>query len=167
MSIEAINITANNTRVEPEEIVETAVTHPRVTLHDEAVEIIKTLHELQARHTKLTLGLIALAEQMSNAPTDTLTYTRDTMADEHRELAGTINALRKQQRENIVDITTCNQTITRPLDTGSDADKAERKRLEQPYIIQIYNNGEDPTQTTGLPDHSVGVNYRYLSNAPL
>ena len=162
MSIETLQVTTDITPVEPEE----GVKDRRVRLHNEAADIIKTLHELQVRHTTLTLGLIALAEQLKTSPTETLTYTRETMSEEHRELAGVISKLRHEQRAIITDITACNQTVWRP-NSDDEKDKAERKRIEQPYIIEIYNNGEDPTQTAGLPEHLVGVNYRYLSNAPI
>jgi hypothetical protein len=162
MSIETLQVTTNITPVEPEE----SVMDRRVRLHNEAADIIKKLHELQVRHTKLTLGLIALAEQLKTSPTESLTYTRATMAEEHRELATVINTLRDEQRTTIADITACNQTVWRP-NSDNEKDKAERRRIEQPFINEIYNNGESPTQTAGLPEHLVGVNYRYLSNAPI
>lgn len=162
MSIETLQVTTDITPVEPEE----SVKDRRVRLHNEATDIINALHELQARHTTLTLGLIALAEQLKTSPTESLSYTREKLRDEHRELADTISKLRHEQRANITDITACNQTVWRP-NSDDEKDKAERRRIEQPYIIEIYNNGEDPAQTAGLPEHLVGVSYRYLSNAPI
>lgn len=138
----------------------------RKQLHDELAAITLLLHELQTRHTTLTLGLIALAEQLKTASTEHLSYTRTTIAEEHRELATKIDEKRTEQRIAMMNVTNYNQTVWRP-NGEKEEEKAERRRIEQPYIIEIYNNGEDPTQTAGLPEHLVGTHYRYLSNAPL
>jgi hypothetical protein len=130
----------------------------RVRLHNESANFTNLLHKLEMHHTARTLSLIALASEVRSP--------HSTMTDEREMIAKTIANLREDHHTILRAITDCNQTVWRP-NSDDEKDKAERKRIEQPYIIEIYNNGEDPTETAGLPAHLTGANYRYLTNAPI
>jgi hypothetical protein len=159
MSIETV-ASYSNTFENYEESVE----ERRIRLHTELASITLTLHELETRHHKMTMGLIALS-QTNN------THTRESITDEHTELAREIAKLRQEQGAIITETAHTNTQVWRPpYDDGRFGDgktnKQERARIEHPLLVQIYNDSLDPTTLS----HASGegeIGHNYLPNAAL
>ena len=134
--------------------IEESIEERRVRLHRESALIPQALHELETRFNTLTLGLIALG-QIGDVH----------MSEERHLLAQNIAKLRQEQAQLITDIANCNRTIWRPPyddewfnKPEKIRNKDERARIEHPYIVQVYNGGEDPL--------SKDVYNRYLPGIP-
>ena len=154
MSIETV-VSYSNTLENYEESVE----ERRLRLHAELASITLTLHELETRHHKMTLGLIALSQTND-------THTRESITQEHHELANDIAKLRQEQGALITETAHCNTQIWRPAQIIDSRGGSERDRIERPLLVQIYNDGIDPTTLSQTPaDGKIG--HSYLPNAAL
>jgi|GEM_PF-4819187 len=131
MSVETVPF-SHDTSINFEESTE----ERRVRLHHESASICQALHELETHYNTLTLGLIAIAQSG-------YAQASEEEVEKHRTLAQDIVKLRQEQAQLIIDIANCNRTIWRPP-YNKPKEIAERARIEHPYVVQIYNGGEDP-----------------------
>lgn len=166
MSIETVATTSTISEKSEESLLER-----RTRLHREAAVIGANLHELETRHHKLILGLIALSDQLKVSSTEADINTHIGITDERDELAATITTLRQVHRDLIDETAKCNNSIQRerPEEFSGNKNWREQRRIEEiPYVIQVHNDGEDPTDTTAinaLDEESLGSKHRYLTNA--
>lgn len=152
MSIETVAAYSNTF-----ENYEESVEERRLRLHAELASITKLLHELETRHNKITLGLIALAQTND-------THTRENITDEHTELARDIAKLRQEQGALITETAYSNTQIWRPTQITDSRGTSERDRIERPLLVQIYNDGFDPAVAAHIPGEDRNG---YLPNAAL
>ncbi len=127
------------------ESIEESVDNPRIQLHHETTPISQILHELETRHYKLTLGLIALSQTGEF-------HTREVMFEEHQALATKIAKLRQKQADLIRGMAYSNTQIWRPPYNDDPYDhtmtnKQKRAEIEAPFIQAIYQDGSEPTET--------------------
>lgn len=172
---------------EPNEAIETPHER-RLRLHHELAALIPELHELQARHYTLSMGILEMASKPAPSPKKGRTkmterkrmalqrahrelhHTRRTLMQEQAEIAKTIHEKRAEQGRLIAETALTNTTITRPRHVEEDTNpkwKEQRNDIEHPINIHVHYGGEDPRDAATLTpdDGTYSESRRYLKNA--